>query len=161
MKCYIGIDPGKKGGIAWILGQRIFYEPMPETETDLKTLFSNELSGLDAFAFIEKVHAMPEQGRSSIWTFAEGFGGLRMCLVWAGIPFETVTPMTWQKSLRIPKKGKNESKNQHKEKLRAKAQELYPKLKIWSKPKTKGKQLAICDSLLIATYCKRNFEGWK
>ncbi len=57
------------------------------------------------------------------------------------------------KALGIPS-GKGETKGQKKEKLRAKAQQLFPELPIWKTPKTKGIQLAIADALLIAHYCR-------
>jgi hypothetical protein len=63
-----------------------------------------------------------------------------MAIVAAGIPFETVTPQKWQKTLGCLTKGdKNVSKR--------KAQELFPDIKITH---------AIADSLLIAHYAKHH-----
>jgi hypothetical protein len=82
-----------------------------------------------------------------------------MALTSAGIPFEPIRPQAWQKALGITPRKKTESKPDFKNRLRAKAQQLYPSLPLWSEPKSKGKQLALCDALLIATYCKRKYLG--
>ena len=135
----IGIDPGKSGGIAIISNDECFAIPMPETERDIYDYLKD--NSKDAFCIIEQVHAMPGQGVTSMFTFGMGYGGLRMALVAAAIPFETVTPQKWQKALQCQTKGdKNVSKRR--------AQELYPKLKITH---------AIADAILIAhygRYCK-------
>lgn len=148
---YIGIDPGKSGGIAMIdssdplLIKQSQATKMPETETDLFDLVKR-LKSDNCFCMLEKVHSMPAQGVKSVWTFAQNYGSIRMALIAARIPFETVTPQTWQKYLGIVKRGKEESKTKFKNRLKAKAQELFPELKI---------TLAIADALLIAEYCRR------
>jgi hypothetical protein len=143
----IGIDPGKSGGIAW-------WRPtahhaamkMPATERDLADVMK-DLADNDCFAYIEKVHAMPGQGVTSMFTFGQNYGFLRGCLIAHGIPFEEVTPQKWQKEfgLVFPKKmglTPTEKKNRHK----AKAQQLFPHLKVTH---------ATADALLIAEYGRR------
>jgi crossover junction endodeoxyribonuclease RuvC len=144
------------GGIAAISQEALIVEPMPSTEHDTNKFFWSLVQvGLPIKAVIEKVHAMPSQGVSSSFTFGKGYGFLRGCLVSNGIPFEEVTPQAWQKYLQIPPAGKNTPKREHKLKLKSLAQQLFPKLPIWSTPKTLGVQLAICDALLIAEYARR------
>lgn len=177
--CYLGIDPGKSGGIACLCNGDVAIDPMPTTETDLWT-YIGLLSGV-AIVVIEHVTSSPQMGVTSSFTFGMGYGSLRMALVAAEIPFEPIRPQVWQKALGIPPrykgtpkvvrkivKGKpkavtirvgEEPKEAFKERLRAKAQQLYPKLPIWKEPRSKGKQLAICDALLIATYCQRKHLG--
>jgi len=146
---YIGIDVGKSGGIAMIVGDSVGAVKMPDTERDIyekildATLYKDYKS---IFCYIEKVHSMPKQGVKSVWTFAENYGNLRMALIAAKIPFEAITPQTWQKGLGIVKRGKEEGKTKFKNRLKAKAQELFPELKI---------TLATADALLIAEYCRR------
>jgi hypothetical protein len=63
-------------------------------------------------------------------------GNLEAFLTAAGIPFERVTPTTWQKALGCLSKGdKNVTKRR--------AQELYPTIKVTH---------ALADALLLATY---------
>lgn len=136
---YIGIDPGKSGGIAIITpGGGAYAHKMPETDRDLLDLLS-EFSADDNRAVLEQVHAMPGQGVTSTFTFGRGYGKLEMALCASLIPFETVTPQKWQKLMGCLTKGdKNVSK--------AAAQRLFPHLKVTH---------AIADALLIAEYCRR------
>lgn len=151
---YIGIDPGKKGGLVFLDGSEVHYQPMPTTERDLWTLIG--YIEADAKAVVEHVTTSPQMGVVSAGTFMYGYGQLRMALTAAGIPYEPTRPQVWQKYLQIPPKNKKkENDRQFKERLRAKAQQLFPKLPIWTEPKSVGKQLAICDALLIAEYCRR------
>lgn len=141
MKAYLGIDPGKSGGLAIIgIGEPVAVK-MPETERDIyDTVFSfRRWEDCDVVAVIERVHSMPGQGVSSSFTFGMGYGGLRMALIAAQIPFTEVTPQKWQKELGCLTKGdKNVSKS--------KAQQIFPSLKITH---------AIADALLIAEWNRR------
>lgn len=110
-------------------------------------------------AVIEKVHAMPGQGVTSMFSFGMTYGLTRMALIASQTPFEEVNPRSWQKALGITPKGKDETKDAFKLRLLALAQQLYPKLHIWTVPRSKGQQLAICDALLIARYCQLKCEG--
>lgn len=152
---YVGIDPGQSGGIARLWVHSDSAEPMPATERDILTCLqevAEEIAdkGGKAYACIENVHSMPGQGVSSSFKFGQGLGGLRMALIAAGIPFEPVQPRTWQKAFGIQPRGKTEAKPAFKQRLRAKAQELFPELNV---------TLKTADALLIALYCKRKHEG--
>lgn len=137
---YIGIDPGVNGGIAWLgNGLTPIAIKMPETETDiLDTLREIKREG-ECIAVLERVHAMPKMGVASMFEFGRGFGALKMALIACEIPFDLVTPQTWQKAMSCLTGGdKNVSKRR--------AQELFPSLKITH---------AIADSLCIAAYASR------
>lgn len=141
MKNYIGIDPGKSGGIAIVSADtnlKPFCCKMPETERDIWDLIVSLKDWRDypSVAVIERVHAMPGQGVTSMFTFGQGYGSLRMALIAAGIPFQEVTPQRWQKDMGCRTGGnKNISK--------AKAQQLFPLMKITH---------AHADALLIAEW---------
>jgi len=132
----VGIDPGQSGGIAIInsAGLILPYK-MPETERDIYDLLeSYKIS--NPIVWLEKVHAMPKQGVSSTWKFAANYGFLRGIVTALKYPLYDVTPQTWQKAMGCMSRGdKNITK--------AKAQQLYPQIKITHK---------IADCLLIATY---------
>ncbi len=150
---YVGIDPGQSGGTARIAdGFRAEAYPMPATERDVWEMIQSlqETSFGRAIAIIEKVHAMPKQGVSSTFKFGTGYGGLRMALIAAGIPFDEVTPRTWQKALGVVARKKTETITQFKNRLKAKAQQLFPSVKV---------TLKTADALLIAEYCRRKEEG--
>ena len=113
---------------------------MPETERDIfeKLKFYRDNGG-SCVAYIESVHSMPKQGVSSTFTFGRNYGFLRGCLCALEIPYHEVTPQKWQKALECLSHGdKNVTK--------ARAQQLFPKLKITH---------AIADALLIAEYGRR------
>jgi hypothetical protein len=144
----IGIDPGQSGGFAR-LSESAFGYKMPDTEADTATLLASLFTTSTTMAYIERVHAMPLQGVVSMFSFGRNYGFLRGLLIAIGIPFEEVTPQVWQKvfSLRGPEnEGTVAKKNRHK----AKAQQLFPELKITH---------ATADALLIAEYGRRLRSG--
>ncbi len=126
MKAYIGIDPGKAGGISIIAnGHPTYSVKMPETERDIWDTVHDlrKWMDLEVIAAIESVHSMPGQGVSSVFTFGRGYGGLRMALIASGIPFIEVTPQRWQKDMHCRTGGdKNVTKRL--------AQQLFPGVRV-------------------------------
>lgn len=153
---YIGVDPGASGGLACITPTAALAIPTPKTERDVWDWLSargRESVDDPVFAVIEKVGGFikgnPAPG-SAMFNFGASYGGLRMALIAAGIPFEEVPPQRWQKALAIPPKKRDETKTQFKNRLKARAQQLFPSEKV---------TLATADALLIAEYCRRLREG--
>lgn len=147
MSFYMGIDPGQHGGIAIVSdeGYISVLKKMPETEKDLlelldtiKTMYSTESGVLRTW--IEKVSSMPDQGVASAFTFGRHYGGLCMALMAVGLGFREVTPASWMKYYGM-RREKGEGKTAWKNRLKARAQQLYPEEKI---------TLDTADSLLIA-----------
>lgn len=138
----IGIDPGKSGGIAWCNLGFMRAWPMPNTEKDISNLLSDMHFEGETFCYLERVHAMPGQGVTSMFTFGQGYGFLRGCLVSLRIPFEEVRPQQWQKALNLSPKG-------DKNILKQKAQQLFPDQNV---------TLKTADALLIAEYGRRLYE---
>ncbi len=145
---YLGIDPGKGGGIAYVdtaptddAPERDAFK-IPATEKDLWELIAS-FAGPSTFALIELVHSSPQMGVKSAFTFGQNYGTYRAMLIAAGIPFETITPNKWMTVMRCKSGGdKNVTKRR--------AQELFPGLKVTH---------AIADALLIAEYGKRTYAG--
>ena len=119
---------------------------MPKTERDLADLVRNLEKGLSVKGLIERVHSMPAQGIVSAWKFSGNYHGCRMAMICAGLSFDEVTPQAWQKFLGISPRKKTETKVQHKNKLKAKAQQLFPNIKV---------TLANADALCLAEYLRR------
>ena len=157
---FLGIDPGKGGGLATITqgGSVISYDPMPPSILDLWKLVAT-MKGV-FFCSLERVWAMPPQGRkqgaTSMFTFGQNFGHVQMALTAAGISFHEPTPRDWQKHHGIASKKKTETPAQFKERIRIKAQKMFPRLHVWEE--TLGRQRAVCDALLIAQYCRQTQE---
>jgi len=139
MEYFLGIDPGKNGGLAIVnslgrLCDAVGFKNL--TETDINDWM---LAYPYSLALLEKVHSMPKQGVKSTFTFAQSYGLLRGVLVANNLKREFVPPQVWQKALGCMTKGdKNVTK--------AKAQELFPNRKITH---------AIADACLIAEYARR------
>lgn len=142
----IGIDPGKGGGIAVLEGSSVVdVSPMPDTIYDLLETLREYSRYEGVVCYLEDVgHGMPGQSSKATATFARHCGHLEMALLALGIPTTTVTPNKWMKSYQLGKSSAF-TKTQWKNRLKAKAQQLFPTL---------GKKitLATADALLIANY---------
>lgn len=152
---FLGLDPGASGGIAWIYDSGTYCAAKwADTERGVVDQFSDLTDQEeDLFAVIEDVHAFPGQGVSSVFTFGRGYGFLRACLHAFEIPFESVAPTRWQRALGLVKPKLKDAKPAersrlkalHKRELKARAEELFPKLKV---------TLATADALLLAEFCR-------
>ena len=144
---YIGIDPGKNGGIAVMSvdGTVVDVTKMPSTPSGILDFLSSYK--YDSFCVLERVGGMPGNGGSAMFNFGKGYGHLQMALLALGIPTEEVTPNKWEKTYQLGTSGKY-TKTEWKNRLKAKAQQLFPSL---------GKKitLATCDTLLICEYGRR------
>jgi len=140
----MGIDPGQSGALALLTikgDDETYTLPFKkETDADIVKVMANiqETAPLTK-CYIENVHSMPKQGIASAFKFGKNFGLLIGALYASKIPFEFVTPVVWQRSLKCLSKGdKNVTKT--------KAQQLFPGMKITH---------ATADALLIAEYGRR------
>ena len=151
---YLGLDPGVNGGIAALngSGEVVLVAKRYESDKDLLSVLSVLRRMPDAilpdgrtsvFAYLEHVRSSPQMGVVSAFTFGRGYGELRMALLASAIPFEEVTPQSWQKTMACRSGGdKNVTKRR--------AEELFPQMKITH---------AIADALLIAECCRRVKRG--
>lgn len=159
---FLGIDPGASGGLACIAADGITVVKMPDTDRDLWDWFRWYEPGMKPYAMIEQQIPRPtiiKDHKTGIFrpTILKStcllYGNYtRLCgmLIAAEIPYEAITPQRWQKALHISPREKGEPESRWKNRLKAKAQQLYPSVNI---------TLAVSDALLIATYCKRRQEG--
>ncbi len=154
MRTFIGIDPGKKGGIAVIRDDVAVAYKIRDTLGDNRDLFEQISEYSNSFCLIEEVHAMPGNGVRSMFEFGKNFGMLLTFLSSNYIAFETVTPQMWQKEFGLltgqlkETTGKREfTKTEKKRCHYEKAQELFPHIKMTH---------ALADALLIAEFNRRN-----
>ena len=98
---YIGIDPGKNGGIACVSdNSKNDVEAYPYSDDVLiNNLGFVYIQGWkdDVICYLEHVHAMPKQGVSSTFNFGMNYGFIQGVLKAYGIPYELVTPQKWKK----------------------------------------------------------------
>lgn len=122
----LGIDPGLNGALALFDPEhsRLRTLPLPVVRKDapsnrkartVRELDLHRLAGWFrtqgqwiTFAVLEKVHAHPGQGVSSMFRFGQITGQLEMAVVMGGIPLYYVTPQVWRKETKTPK-GKDGS----------------------------------------------------
>lgn len=144
-KKIIAIDPGKNGGIAVFSTDKdklLEIIKMPDTPFDLYKFLSKYKTNCKCY--LEKVGGLPGMGGSAMFNFGKGFGHIEMALLCNKIPTMEVTPQKWQKVLQLGTKG-NKSTTEWKNKLKIRAQQLYPNVSV---------TLALSDALLILEYAK-------
>lgn len=147
----IGIDPGKAGGISvYSCDDKKIIEVIKMPETPRELLAFLKIYKNNSVCYLERVQGIPGNGAASMFNFGRGFGHLEMALLALSIPFSVITPQKWQKTLQLGHKG-SKTTSQWKNKLKQRAQELYPGVKI---------TLDVSDSLLIVEY-GRLTEGSK
>lgn len=145
---YIGIDPGASGGVAWSspLGDKS--APLPKTLGDIRNLIFDILHEQSFFADDSRRSlAVLEQPPafvkvipgSAVYVMARSFGNIEGILAAYRVPTQLVTPQAWQKAHGLGT-SKGLTKVQWKNKLKARAQSLYPEENV---------TLATADALLI------------
>lgn len=141
---YIGIDPGSNGAIACV-GEEVKFINFKGAKLEQVSDFLESNPGR---VYIERVHSMPGQGVVSSFTFGSNVGVIIGILACLKRPYTLVNPTSWMKSYGMTR-DRGETKTQWKQRLVAKAKELFPGAKI---------TLANADALLIANYGKHAGE---
>ena len=150
----MGIDPGAFGAVAILDkdSRELFVIDMPTVKVKRgpRVVIQVDAHALaDALrlhvtsetkALIEKVHAMPGQGVSSMFSFGRAAGIIEGVLAGFSVPFELIPPATWTKSMRTFG-GKDGS--------RQRAQELFPDYAhLFARKKDDGR----AEAALLACY---------
>ena len=142
---FIGIDPGKTGGLAIIGDDTVKAYKCPRTVDDMSLLVGIALNG-DApekvIVLMEKVWARPGNGVVSVWSFAENYGTWKGIIASYDLHLNLVSPQEWMKYYEIPKMEYRPRKAF----LKDKARSMYPDLKKVT--------LSTADALLIARYAE-------
>lgn len=158
----IGADPGTSGALAFLRtvslsnAVGIGTVRLSASERDLCDWLSSILIDGDsqetAHAYLERVSASPGAGVSGMFRFGQSYGALRMLLTAHHVPFDLVQPLKWQQAMGCarPAGQPKESQTAHKNRTKARAQQLFPELRITH---------AIADAILIAEYGRRLRAG--
>ncbi len=148
-KVYIGCDPGASGGFVVLdeAGKVLEVFKTPDTRKGFQEKLG-VYTGTQCFCLLEKVWSRPHIGGKANFTFGVNVERLLYTLELCKIPHQEVTPQSWMKSYMM-KKENTESGTQWKNRLKAKAQQLFPEqnITLWNS-----------DSFLIAEYTRRNFK---
>ena len=142
----ITIDPGITGVIVVNVSDKITIHKMPQTYPDIYELLKEYMMmGFSFRCYLEKVHGMPKMGGGAMFTFGRGYGWLEMALYSLNIPTYNITPQAWTKAMGLGTKKSAGSPTKWKNKLKQKAQQIYPseKITLWN-----------ADGLLMMYYVK-------
>ena len=158
---YIGIDPGKNGGIA-VIGYENKQEKnkrkidvyVYQDDILIKLVkdfayFRNVLKE-ESICYLEQVHAMPKQGVSSTFNFGMNFGFIQGVLKAYEIPYELVTPQKWKKEFSCTS-DKNTSIEVCKR--------LFPNVNLKATDRCRKDHDGMAEALLIAEYGRRHYNG--
>ena len=143
---FLGLDPGKSGGIVVLLEGGALDRTLAlerSTEADV-AIFLAGLSPLERrLAFCEKISPFPGQGASSRAKLSESYGFLRGVLTTLGFERRFVAPQVWQRAMGCLSGG-------YKRVTKARAEEIWPGEK-WTH--------ALADAALIAEYGRRQWRA--
>jgi len=142
---FIGIDPGKGGGIAYLSGKDMEAIRYPTDLQELVFLLRKFQYSSGCIAIMERVHSFPNQGVKSTFSFGENFGTWKGLLAATDIKYSLVQPKKWMSFYGELPKEKQKRKNH----LKNIAKSLYPSLKV---------TLYTADAILLAHYIKETYE---
>ena len=145
---YIGIDPGKNGGIALLSNTSDFIDNFVYSEDAILEVLKQASKYVDKICYLEHVHAMPKQGVSSTFNFGMNFGFIQGVLKAYCIPYELVTPQKWKKEFSCTS-DKNTSIEVCKR--------LFPSVNLKATDRCKKDHDGMAEALLIAEYGRRHY----
>lgn len=141
---FIGIDPGKSGGIAYI-DTTAGSGTVPYGSAALIELLE-AARYRDCVCCLEKVGAMPGQGVVSMFNFGQSVGYIKGMLEAFGIPYQEISPQRWKKEF-----GLSSDKEASVEVCR----KLFPNINLMATPKCRKPHDGMAEALLMAEYARR------
>ena len=150
---YIGIDPGAKGGYAYIIDGVPKAFPWDDIffVHDMRCLVNIKDEGL--VAAVEKVSARPGQGTVSMFNFGKSAGYIEGVLSALGIPYQLVPPAKWKKDFSLIGKDKAASISV--------CRKLFPELDLKRTERCRTDSDGKAEATLLACYAMRHFsEGY-
>ena len=146
---FIGIDPGKNGGIATINAEDNF--AVTGTYSDKSLIdtceyIHNCYDPQEVMCCLEKVGAMPGQGVVSMFSFGQSVGYIKGVLESFRIPYQEITPQKWKREF-----GLSSDKAVSAEVCR----KLFPDISLLATPRCKKTHDGMAEALLMAEYARR------
>ena len=148
---WIGIDPGKAGGYAWIWDGAVTVRPWDD-EFFVQDMRCLSLTGEKCMSCVEKVGARPGQGVTSMFNFGKNAGYIEGVLSALGIPYQLVPPAKWKKEFSLIGKDKQASI--------ITCRKLFPELDLKRTERCRTDSDGKAEATLLAEYARRKFgEG--
>lgn len=147
-KHYLGIDPGKNGGLAVIRsdGTPLIWTRMPLGVGQIVDWIASASNQYHRLIIItEKAQAMPRQGVSSAFRYGQHFGIFEASAALLRLPYHEVSPVVWKKSM-----GLSSSKQVSTSVCRR----LFPLVEL-VQPGCRNEHDGIAEALLVAEWAKR------
>lgn len=178
-KHYIGVDPGKTGGIAVLsnTGQLISFHQIPVIGKDIDTEeFANifkgivetcKTTGVKPHACIEKVHALFGASAGSTFNFGYCVGLIDGLVKAYNIPFSKIQPKAWQEIIwqtdeierepsKLDKNGKTKLGKVKTKIVSLKSfKRIFPQVDFRTSARQKLQPDGLVDAILIAEACRR------
>lgn len=151
MTITIGIDPGKTGGIAAMSDNfvDVFPIPLAGDEIDMPLIYDKlqeiSIGRTDVRAYIEKVHAMPQQGVRSMFTFGFTVGALHGIIACLKIPLFQISPQSWKKLVLVDTKKDKDAAITY-------CRNVYPDVSLFATERSRTYHDGMAEALCIATY---------
>ena len=142
---YLGIDPGQKGGIAW-LGKKYHTYAMPDTTKAVLGLIQALSTGLVTTCIIEHAQAMPKQGGVSMFNYGQHYGELIGIMTALGIKIIEVRAAVWKKAMGLTK---------DKDASIALCERLFPSVDLLPSDRSRKPSDGMAEALLLAEYGRR------
>ena len=144
---FIGIDPGKSGGIAYIDTEQGFSCTEPYSDMALIDLCADaSKGGNEVVCCLEKVGAMPGQGVVSMFSFGQSVGYIKGVLESFKIPYQEITPQKWKREFGL---------TSDKAKSAEICGRLFPDVSLLATPRCRKPHDGMAEALLMAEYARR------
>jgi hypothetical protein len=159
---YIGVDNGKDGAIAMLLGDRaVTVVKMPDTEAGVAEALSLPNTGERVFAAVEQITTGPKMGTKAAMTFGKGHGVILGILAAFEIPFAIIPVARWQKKMhagagapiKYDKDGKNPKPDTKKASIIV-CRRKFPTTLLRPEGTKRKDDHNMADALLIAEYAR-------
>ena len=143
---YVGVDPGKKGGYAWIWGDVVKAMPWDDLFF-VQDMHCLQATGEGVVAAVEKVGARPGQGVTSMFSFGKSAGYIEGALAALGIGYQLIPPGTWKREYSLIKAEKRMSIEV--------CRKLFPDVSLLPGPRCRADSDGMAEALLLAEYARR------
>lgn len=151
MKAFLGVDPGKHGGLALLSDSEVIVTPMIVAGKDIdldaiaEWIDTHTMDMQEVVACIEKVGAMPGQGVTSMFSFGFNTGVVHGILATFQIPRYMVMPNKWKTSVLAGTKKDKDAAIEF-------CRRVFPTVSLLESTRSRRPHSGMADAICIAYY---------